>query len=95
MRLLAWLLPHHHVVRTMDHDGEVRYALAQGEWGQVLHAHMHWATELGGMHLHPNGLVTGVSYVYFWEPVDQDALSVMHLTYDCKDWHKLQHAGWR
>lgn len=91
---LTWMIPHTQCVRTMHHDGEIRYVLAYGEPGQVLHAHIYWLNQQAPLQLHPNGYVTGTSYVYFWEPVDLLALSHMHLTYDCEDLDKLKHMSW-
>ena len=92
--LLSWIIPHTHMVRTMDHDGQVRHVLAYGESGQVLHGHLHWLSEIGAIQLHPNGYVEGLCYVYFWEPIHPEQLAYMHLTYDCAEWHKLKHMRW-
>jgi len=94
LTLLSLIIPRTHLVHTMDHDGEVRHVLAYGEPGQVLHAHRYWLSEIGEIQLHPNGYVSGPSYVYFWEPTDPNQLVAMHLTYDCIDWHKLGQMSW-
>lgn len=92
--LLSWLIPHTQVVRTLDHDGEVRYALAYGEPGEILTAHVCWLGQLGKMYLHENGYVQGVSYVYFWEPVNLDLKVQMHLTHNCRELDELKHMNW-
>ena len=94
LTLLSWIIPHTHLVRTMDHDGQVRHVLAYGEPGQVMHGHLHWLSEAVQIQMYPNGYVAGAGYVYFWEPVDLLARSHMHLTYDCVEWHKLKHMRW-
>lgn len=92
--MLSWLIPHTQVVLTMHHDGDTRFALAYGEPGHILTAHVFWLGEIGDIQLYPNGYVHGSGYVYFWEPVNKDAQIQMHLTYDCMDWQKLQHMTW-
>ena len=94
LTLLSWIIPHTHLVRTMDHDGEVRHVLAYGQAGEVMLGHLHWLSEASEIQLHPNGYVKGVSYVYFWEPINAEQLAYMHLAYDCQDWHKLTHMRW-
>jgi hypothetical protein len=94
LHALSWIIPHTQLVRTLDHDGEVRYALAYGETGQVLTAHVLWLGQIGALHLHPNGYVQGVSYVYFWEPVNSDDKIQMHLTYNCLDLDELKRMAW-
>lgn len=94
LALISKFIPHTHVVRTMDHDGEIRHVLAYGEWGQVMHAHQHWLNEIGAMQLHPNGYVQGPVYIYFWEPAHTEDQTVMHLSYDCADWTLLKHMHW-
>jgi hypothetical protein len=91
---LSWIIPHTQLVRTLDHDGEVRYALACGETGQVLHAHVFWLGQIGNLRLHPNGYVQGESYVYFWEPVNSDHKIQMHLTYNCRELDELKGMDW-
>lgn len=94
LTLLSHMLPRTHLVRTVDHDHEIRYVLAYGEPGQVLTGHIYWLAQMGHLKLYPNGYVAGASYVYFWEPVDVDTCTHMHLTYDCVDWSKLKHMTW-
>lgn len=92
--ILNWIIPHTQVVCTMDSDGEVRHVLAYGEYGQVLHAHRYWLSEVGNMKLHPNGYVSGPSFVHFWEPIHPEQLVAMRLTYDSLDFDKLAKMHW-
>lgn len=94
LHVLSWFLPRTQVVRTMDYDGEIHHVLAYGEHGDILTAHRYWATEIGAMKLYPNGYVAGIGFIYFWEPLNVEARSAMHLTYDCVDWSQLKHMTW-
>ena len=94
LKLLSVILPNTQLVRTMDYDGEISHVLAYGEAGSVLTGHIYWLGEMGPIQLYPNGYVSGVSYVYFWEPVDLASRSHMHMTYDCVAWSQLKHTQW-
>lgn len=94
LRMLSWCVPRTQLVRTMQKDGETIHMLAYGEPGHMLKAHIYWLPKIGQVYLHPNGYVSGVSYVYFWEPVNVHHAVSMHLTHDCADWDKLKHMNW-
>jgi hypothetical protein len=94
LQALSWIIPHTQLVHTLDNDGEMRHALAYGEPGDILTAHVFWLGEIGKLYLHPNGYVQGASYVYFWEPVNTDDQIQMHLTYNCKELTQIQHMAW-
>lgn len=93
--VLSKVVPHAHLVRTMDHDHEERYVLAYGEPGKVLTGHVYWLAELGELTLYANGLCTAPSYVSFWQYVNKEQAVAQQLTHGGPDWHQLRQMTWR
>lgn len=89
LRVISFFTPNTQVVKVMHYDHEVNHAIAYGDPHNVMKAHVSWYTHTGPIYLHPNGLVSGLSFISVWEPLDEDHKTAMHLTYDLLDFQTL------
>lgn len=84
LQCVCWFKKDHHVIKCIDMHKDCYYTIASANAEGQLIAPVYWFNDIGQLILRPNGAVDPLChswYIYFWEFVDRENKTMMHLQY--------------